>query len=140
MSQIQSTRNLLKGAQAEFVRCQIADAADPGVEPFGTSVLVLMDQCAEMTTGKVLLPPEKIAQMNIASETGVVVDIGEAAFRYYDDGSKWNGRKPVIGERVFVERYAGREILGRDGRTYRLMTYTCVAGREKPVKTRKKKG
>lgn len=121
---------LLKGTQAEFVRGRLEDAADPGFEPIGTSVLILMDQCAEKSSGGVHLPPEKIAQMNVASESGVIVDIGEAAFRYYDDGSKWTGRKPEIGDRVVVERYAGRELLGRDGHTYRMMTYTSVGGRE----------
>lgn len=121
---------ILKGAQAEFVRSALADATDPGYEPIGTSVLILTDACSEKSSGGVHLPPEKITQMNLASESGVIVDIGEAAFRHYDDGSKWDGRRPAIGDRVVFERYAGRELLGRDGKTYRMMTYTCVAGIE----------
>lgn len=131
---------ILKGSQAEFVRGTLADAKDPGYEPIGTSVLILMDACADKSSGGVLLPPEKIAQMNMAAESGVIVDVGEAAFRYYDDGSKWTGRKPKNGDRVVVERYAGRELLGRDGKTYRMMTYTSVGGMEVAPKSAKKKG
>jgi hypothetical protein len=85
------------------------------------------------------LDPSLIEKMNAASESGVIAQIGDAAFRYYDDGSKWTDYKPQVGDRVFVERYAGREVLGADRRTYRLMTYTCIGGLEEPeepVKTK----
>lgn len=142
---------ILKGIQAEFERAVYSGRNESGVRPIGTSVLVLMDQCAEASSGGVLLPPEKIGQMNQASESGVIVQVGSAAFAYYDDGSKWTDYKPVPGDRVFTERYGGRELMGQDGKTYRMMTYTCIGGIEdvpdakpsakKPVsKPRKSKG
>jgi chaperonin GroES len=142
---------ILKNIQAEFERAEYPGSNESGVRPIGTSVLVLMDLVSVTTSGQagtellaeagmkasastaglgIDLPPEKIEQMNIASETGVLISLGEAAFRFYGDGTKWTDVKPAPGDRVFVERYAGRQVLGRDGRAYRMMEYTCVAGIE----------
>ena len=38
----------------------------------------------------------------------------------------WTGEKPKPGARVFIEKYAGRQVTGRDGRVYRLMDYLAV--------------
>ncbi len=133
MSQIESGRRLLKNTQAEFERAIFSGTNESGVRPIGTSVLVLMDQVAKKSGGGILLPQETVAKMDMASESGVIAAVGDAAFRYYDDGSKWVDYKPKAGDRVFTERYAGRELLGADGNTYRMMTYTCIAGIEDVV-------
>lgn len=119
---------IIKGLQAEFTRAEWTGKNESGVRPLGTHVLVLMDPCAVASSGGVQLPEETLAKMNNASESGVVVAVGDAAFRYYDDGSRWTDYKPKAGDHVFVERYAGREIRGADGEVYRMMTYTCVGG------------
>lgn len=136
---------ILKGIQAEFTRALYEGHNPSGFRPIGDNVLVLMDQCADQTTGAIFLPPEKIEQMNHASESGVIVALGDAAFRFYGDGSKWDDIKPTPGDRVFTEKYAGRELMGQDGKTYRMMTYTCIAGLEDlqpvvPTKKPKRKG
>ena len=148
---IESPRRLLRNIQAEFERVQFSGSNESGVRPIGTSVIVLMDCVATTTSGAagaamlaesgiapaagagslgITLEPGMIEKMNSASESGVIVAIGDAAFRYYDDGSKWTDYRPAVGDRVFVERYSGRELMGRDGRTYRMMTYTCIGGLE----------
>jgi chaperonin GroES len=121
---------LLKGVQAEYERATFTGKNESGVRCIGKNVVVLVDQCSDKTSGSVLLPPEIIERMNVASESGVLVALGGEAFSYYDDGTKWTDYKPEAGERVFFERYAGREIRGRDGKTYRLMSYTCIGGLE----------
>lgn len=151
MSPIESTRRLIKNSQAEFERATYSGANESGVRPIGTSVLILMDQVATTTSGEagakllaeagvaapaagsvigIGLEPGMIEKMNAASESGVIAAVGSAAFRYYDDGSPWTDYKPKPGDRVFSERYAGRELRGSDGQTYRMMTYTCIAGIE----------
>lgn len=130
MTQIESTRRLLRNTQAEFERATFSGKNESGVRPIGTSVLILMDQCAAASSGGILMAEETLAKMNNASESGVIAAVGAAAFRYYDDGSKWDDYKPKAGERVFTERYAGRELLGKDGNVYRMMTYTCIGGLE----------
>lgn len=132
MSQIESTRRLLKNTQSEYERAIYSGKNDAGVRPIGTSVLVLMDQCSAKSSGGVMMPEEVLAKMNSASESGIIVAVGDAAFRYYDDGSKWTDYQPKPGDRVFTERYAGRELMGRDGNIYRMMTYTNIGGLEEP--------
>lgn len=148
---IESPRRLLRNSQAEFERATFTSKNESGIRPIGTSVLILMDQVATTTSGEagakllaeagvhtanpgvsigIGLEPAMIEKMNTASESGAIAAVGSAAFRYYDDGSKWTDYKPKPGDRVFVERYAGRELLGRDGKTYRMMTYTCIGGIE----------
>lgn len=144
---------IIKGLQADYFRASWSGKNDSGLRPIGTSVLVLMDQCSTTTSGEagaalleeagikseaqqieghadslIVIPPEIIEKMNHASESGTVVAVGSAAFRYYDDGSAWTDYKPKPGDHVFTERYAGREIRGADGKTYRMMTYTNIGG------------
>lgn len=138
MSQIESQRRLIQNTQAEFERAVFSGQNESGVRPIGTSVLILMDQCSAKSSGGVHLAPETLSKMNAASESGVIVATGDAAFRYYDDGSKWVDYKPTPGDRVFTERYGGREMLGADGNTYRMMTYTCIAGIEDIPKSKTK--
>lgn len=163
MSKIESTRRLIRNSQAEFERATFSGKNESGIRPIGTSVLILMDQVATTTSGEagaailaeagikpasgvalvgIGLEPGMIEKMNAASESGVIAAVGEASFRYYDDGSKWTDYKPKVGDRIFSERYAGRELLGQDGKTYRMMTYTCVGGIEDmpETATKKKKG
>jgi chaperonin GroES len=132
LSEIESSRRLLRNTQAEYERAAFSGQNEAGVRPIGTSVLVLMDQCSSKSSGGVMMPEEILAKMNSASESGVVVAVGSAAFQYYDDGSKWTDYRPVPGDRVFTERYAGRELMGRDGNIYRMMTYTSIGGLEEP--------
>lgn len=142
---------ILKNIQAEFNRAQFAaDGTNAsGIRVLGKNVLILCDTCAEKTSGGILLTADKIVSMNMAAESGALVVLGGEAFAYYDDGTKWTDYKPVAGDRVFFERYGGREIMGRDGLTYRLMSYTCVGGVEesetppaskKPLRKPTKKG
>ncbi len=121
-----------QGLQAEFEKAVYTGKNPSGVRVLGKNVLVLMDEVAAQSSGGIYLPPERIMQMNMASESGVLVELGVEAFSYFDDGTKWTDYKPQPGDRVFVERYAGRELRGRDGRLYRLMSYTCGGGTELP--------
>lgn len=121
---------IIQGLQAQYDRAQYPGSNPSGFRPIGTQVLVLMDTCSQQTTGAVHLPTEMIEKMDHASESGVLIAGGDAAFRFYDDGSRWVDYKPQPGDRVFTEKYAGRELRGRDGKTYRMMTYTCIGGIE----------
>lgn len=138
---------IIQGLQAQYDRAEYPGSNTSGLRPIGTNVLVLMDSVSQKTAGGILLEPGMIEKMDHASESGVIVQVGAAAFRFYDDGSPWNDVHPQPGDRVYTERYAGRECRGQDGRTYRMMTYTCIAGLEDapvpvqvqaPTKPRKK--
>lgn len=121
------TPNLYQGSEAEFERAQFSGSNNSGMQPLGKQVLVLMDQTAKK---KLLLPDEYIERMNVGSETGVIIALGASAFARFEDLTPWTDYKPEPGDRIVVEKYAGRQFLGRDGLMYRLMNYGSVAALE----------
>jgi chaperonin GroES len=98
-----------------------------GVIPLGKKVLVQMDEfVGTFADGKLEFLPEMVERMNMASESGAVIECGPDAFAYHADGSRWVSRKPVPGEHVYAEKYAGLLIMGNDGKRYRLMDDSCI--------------
>jgi chaperonin GroES len=85
-----------------------------------------MDVCAEKNSGSILLPPDVVERFTMGSETGVIVKCGGGAFLLNEDMTPWTGTKPAPGDRVYVEKYSGKQIRGTDGKVYRLMSYNCV--------------
>ena len=118
---------LIKGMQADYVPAPWTGTNTSGLRLFGKNVLVMMDVCSPRTMGLVELPEEIVERMNEASESGCIAAIGPAAFRLFDDNTPWQGEKPAIGDRVYVEKYAGIKALGADGQMYRIMDYRAVA-------------
>lgn len=111
-----------------------SDAADPGshpvvhnesgVVPTEYKILVLPDDVPEKTAGGILVPIWARDQRQGACQTGVVVDIADEAFSFVEDPDvRW----PRIGERIAYTKYAGMTIVGRDEKTYKLMTDKDVA-------------
>lgn len=123
---------LIKGLHAEYAPAKWDGRDTSGVKCVGKTVLVLMDTCADITTGGITLPPDLIEKMNLASESGVLVKAAEGAFLVNEDGTPWSGFKPEPGDRVYVEKYAGRLVKGRDGQTYRLMDYAAIGATYEP--------
>src|SRR5215467_6251521 len=117
---------VLTSDHREYVHATWTGHDTSGIVPLDDKVLVLMDEHAERTSGGVLIPDTNRAQQSMASETGVVVALGEAAFEFAEDGRRWTTRKPIPGSRVCVERYAGRLVQGRDGLEYRLVSQRCI--------------
>lgn len=98
-----------------------------GYQPLDDKVLVLMDAHVAQTSGGVWVPEEKVERQSMASESGVLVALGPAAFVWNDELTrKWVGTKPEAGDRVAVERYSGQLVNGMDGQQYRLMSARCV--------------
>jgi co-chaperonin GroES (HSP10) len=115
--------------QREFVKAEWTGANTSGIQPLDDKCLVRMDDHAEVTSGGIVIPDDTRARQSMASETGVLVALGEAAFLYADDGVRvWVTRKPVPGDRVVVERYAGRTVQGVDGVEYRLCSQRAIGG------------
>jgi co-chaperonin GroES (HSP10) len=55
----------------------------------------------------------------LAAESGVLVDVGEDAFRWNSDRTRaWEGFKPQPGDRVFFGRYQYNQVPGDDGVMY----------------------
>lgn len=100
-----------------------------GIEPICKNVLVRMD-CFVSTFagGRLEFIEQQVDRMNLGSESGTIYAVGDQAFRHNSDGTLNTGIRPQPGDRVYCEKYAGREIMGDDGVKYRLMSDGCIAG------------
>mgnify|MGYP001609456512 CR=1 FL=1 len=93
-----------------------------GILPIGDRVLVLVDKPEQRTLGGIEIPVETAARAGMAAETGVLVAVGESAFKWMNDRiHPWVGVAPKPGDRVILERYSGQLHVGADGEIYRLM-------------------
>lgn len=120
--------------QGTYVEAEFSGQNTSGGMALGKRVLLKMDEAAigktverdDGTVGRLDLPPTTIERMNLASESGVLVEAGPEAFSRHADGTIWTSYKPQPGDRVVCEKYAGIVIIGDDGRSYRLMEDSCI--------------
>ena len=93
--------------------------------------LIAPDCAAEKTSGGVLLTVETTDKMTMAAESGVVVALGSDAYLWNADRTrKWEGDKPQPGDRIYMQRYSGQLVLGKDGKVYRLCEQNCIGAIE----------
>jgi co-chaperonin GroES (HSP10) len=115
--------------QGDFVTATWQGSNTSGIEPIGKNVLVRMDTfVSKFGGGKLEFLDTQVERMNLGAESGTIYAVGDQAFVHNYDHTPNTGKKPVSGDRVYVEKYAGREIMGDDGVKYRLMDDRCVAG------------
>lgn len=117
---------LIQGLHAEFKPAVWSGSDTSGVKPIGPTVIVLCDECSELSSGGVALPLEYVERMNLAAEQGVIVAVARGAFVIHEDGSAWRDYRPKPGDRVYYEKYAGRLVMGKDKRRYRIMDYKSI--------------
>lgn len=119
---------LIKTEHAEYIPAIWTGKNESGAYPTGDRVLVKCDKAAEKSSGGIELPQELTARMSMAAQAGIVVELGDGAFRWNSDKmTPYEGRKPKAGDRVCIEKYSGQLILGDDGEMYRLMESACIA-------------
>lgn len=115
--------------QGDYVTAPWEGINPSGVEPIGKNILVRMDQfVSKFAQGKLSFLDTQVERMNLGAESGTVYAIGDQAFKHNSDHTINDGKKPIPGDRVYCEKYAGREIMGDDGVKYRLMDDRCIAG------------
>lgn len=118
---------LIKGLQAEFIAAEWPGHNPSGLKVYGKNLLIRMDACSSTSKGGVIVIDEIVDRMTEAAESGCIFAIGPAAFRLFDDGHRWEGDRPKVGERVYVEKYAGVKARGADGALYRIMDERCIS-------------
>jgi hypothetical protein len=124
---------LVQGLQSEYVPAKWDGKDTSGVRVVGKTVLVLMDEVAEVRDSGIELVADYRERMNAKCESGVLVKVSPGAFLLNEDMTPWSGDKPVPGERVHIQKYAGTLIKStRDGKTYRLMDYGCIGAIYEP--------
>ena len=99
-----------------------------GLNPLADTVIVMCDVAPDKTAGNLFITADTQLRQQMMAETGVIVAIGEGAFKWLSDRTRpWIGRVPEVGEHIAFERYAGREQTGLDGKQYRVMTDRVIA-------------
>jgi chaperonin GroES len=120
--------NRIAAANFEYVEAEWDGENRSGFTPLADSVVVMCDVAPDKTAGNLFVTADMQLKQQMMAETGIIVAIGDGAFLWLSDRTRpWEGRKPVIGDRVVFERYAGREQTGLDGKQYRLMSDRCIA-------------
>jgi co-chaperonin GroES (HSP10) len=91
---------------------------DPGLKPVEYNVLVAPAREPEKKGG-LILPDEVKERMALAYQVGRVVAASPLAFNF----DRWpdEAEMPKRGDIVWYARYAGTLVIGRDGKTYRLI-------------------
>lgn len=91
-----------------------------GIQPVEYKVLVLPDKIEEMTEGKhgaaIIMPDQTKEKEEWAQIKATLVAVGGSAFCDPD----WKQPIPQIGDQVYIAKYAGNFIEGKDGKEYRL--------------------
>lgn len=113
---------LIQTQLAQYVPAEFKGKNESGILPLFERVLILPDQAAK-EVGGVYIPDDARDRQTMASESGVIIASGPAAFTTSADRMlRWDHPwKPRPGTRVAFERYAGAIYMGNDGLMYRIM-------------------
>jgi chaperonin GroES len=118
---------LVKTLLGQYEPAQFSGVNESGFTPVGDRVIVMIDQAADQTEGGIYIDDTTRERHAHAAETGVLVAAGPDAFLWNSDRSrKWEGDKPVPGDRVFFDRYSGGLLPAGDGKFYRCMDDKCI--------------
>lgn len=114
--------------RAEYIPAPYFGKNESGCAPIGDRVLIRPD-IAAAKSGALTLPDAVVERAQLSSSSGVIVAVGDGAFFWNSDRTRpYEGEKPRAGDRVFFDKYAGKEILGDDGVNYRLMDDVSIGG------------
>lgn len=120
---------MLATEEARYVPASWGGTNESGITPLGDSVIIKIDRASDKIgkTGMLVAAPSMQKTHDRASQTGLVVAVGDGAFVWTADRSRpWSGTKPQPGDRVFFGRYAGEPYQGDDGDLYVILTDTQV--------------
>jgi chaperonin GroES len=105
--------SMVRNLNAEFVPAKWDGVDTSGIRVIGKCVLVLVDECSPVTSGGIHLTPDAIEKLSAGCETGTLVRVSPGAFLLNEDMTAWTGEKPKPGDRVYIEKYAGKLVRGQ---------------------------
>lgn len=127
-------QKILSIRRQEYIPAPFFGENESGCVPIGDRVLVRPDIAASKS-GSLDLPDAVVDRAQLSASSGVIVALGDDAFTWnFDRTRPYGGEKPKVGDRIFMDIYAGKIILGDDGVEYRLIDDKCVGGVRKTVK------
>lgn len=91
----------------------------PGIEPFEFQCLVRMAKVEEKTAGGIFLTDATKSGLSWGADHARLIEVSPAAFSYHEWPHGFT--KPKAGDVVFVGRFPGTEVEGKDGEKYRLI-------------------
>lgn len=113
---------LLKTSYAQYVPAEWGGQNLSGWNAYGDRILVLTDRAPETTGGNIMLPESIRQNHDEAAITGVLIACGSDAFVWNSDRSRrLEGDKPMPGDRIMFQKYAGELLFGEDDQLYRVM-------------------
>jgi co-chaperonin GroES (HSP10) len=93
---------------------------DPQVEPFEYQVLIRQAEVQEKTTGGIFLAADTKDAQQFRADHARLVAVSPLAFNYERDMPSGT-RVPQVGDEVFVPKFSGAEVIGKDGKSYKLV-------------------
>jgi len=92
-----------------------------GLQPVEYKILVKLDKVADRTEGGIFIPASLMELQQMKQVEAVLIAVGGNAFE------EWSGPTPIIGDRIYVAKTAGYQIVGMDGEKYQLMNDKDIA-------------
>lgn len=89
--------------------------------PVEYKILVKLDKVEEMTSGGIFIPMTLRDKQQMMQVEATLIAVGGNAFE------DWEGKVPVIGDRIYVAKAAGYTVIGTDGEKYQLMNDKDIA-------------
>ena len=118
---------LIKTMMGTFVAADWGGKNESGISPIGDNVLVMPDKAAEQSEGGIIIPEQQRERQQFAAESGVLIALGPDAYLWSSDRQrKFEGERPQPGQRVVMKRYSGISTFGADGKTYWVMSDSCI--------------
>jgi len=112
---------LIKINKVELIPAQYDGNNGSGCTPIFNKVVVKTDTIPEQTSGGIHMMEDMRERMDLSVNTGVVVEVGESAFKGMPGA-------PVAGDRIVMEKYAGELLYTSDGGVYRLVEDKSIGG------------
>lgn len=129
-------RGLYKTMRGMYVPAVWNGTNESGWEPTGAMVLIKADEAAQQSAGGIQFADDTKERQGLAAEAGVIVAVGPTAFMWADRErtTRWEGKKPQVGDRVCYQRYSGVDVPGDDGVVYHTMNdFSIGATRSAPA-------
>jgi co-chaperonin GroES (HSP10) len=92
-----------------------------GLEPVEYKVIVRLDKVDKVTSGGIIIPIALADKQQMHQVQATLTAIGGNAFE------DWKGAVPVVGDRVYVAKAAGYQVVGMDREKYQLMNDKDIA-------------
>lgn len=94
---------------------------ESGLSPVEYKILVKKDKVDDQTKGGIWIPISAKEKQEMKQEQATIIAVGGNAFE------EWQGVIPKVGDRVYIGKYSGYEVIGVDKEKYQLLNDKDIA-------------